>query len=991
MERKFKCAVNRHIINKIQTPQDPEIFTTGFENGEFTIEELAAYINQGYAVTAQHKGRKRDANFTCSDLLMVDIDKGWTVEEARENPYIQQYAALLYTTANHTPEKHRFRVVFVLNRTIADAREMVAAYDGVVRKFGGDGSCKEPCRGFFGSLGSNPIIFGNVLPDNELDTLISSGSIKRVSDRVCCDSGNDLGARASQTSGDPLEKDQMVRLARGQGRTVLLKDLPKLTPIYCPKHFPENNPSAYVITNRHGVNGIRCRKCCLAYWPKDELRKKRLPYNFYEIEDLIKEADYYQTPANVYDPDEVGAPSNLVSNLLDELPGERTCHLFSKQYLSHFEPGIPLHEGITFIRSPKASGKTQWLEKIVLDCKAAGQSVLLVGHRQTLLQSMAKRLELTCYFYVEGSAIRNNQPDDHYAICVDSIGKLLNPMFRNYDVVIIDESEQVFSHLTSDTLKSKRRQCYQKLFHYLRAGKSIIVADADLGPITADAVCAATQSGTPYHFYLNQRKESRCDLHAYESEFHLQAELMDAVRAGGRHYITTNSKKKAEVLQEAIRYEFGESRKTMLVTSETTSQPEVQAFVNNIKTDILNYDVVVASPTLGTGVDITFENDAQLVDTVFGFFVPRVNTHFDIDQQLARVRHPKAIKVWVAPDRFGFETEPEAILSEVLDNAVLNDTIIGFHDDGRPLLDETYLNVYAQVTAMSRASKNNLRANFMELRRRNGWKVVSIEPDTNLMKDGKNRYKKASDVIDAKRIDEICMADKINPETYRELRGKRDMGRRLTRAEENSMRRQELEAFYREDISPELVVLDKNGQLRKQVRMMELYSLPFDRLSEGSKADREAGHFLSDTSADPLKKAMLYQLLSAAGLADESNLIKTGVVVSQHTLGDFAKVCDEYAVKIQELFDINVRTRDLHTKTMQKLSKVLELIGLKNAPPTREKVGNVTTYYYELDVGSLDLVRGIVERRAGEVVKPALMLDFHGRSSKTSMRELLAW
>ena len=47
--------------------------------------------------------------------------------------------------------------------------------------------------------------------------------------------------------------------------------------------------------------------------------------------------------------------------------------------------------------------------------------------------------------------------------------------------------------------------------------------------------------------------------------------------------------------------------------------------------------VLVSHLAWGTGVDITFDNNAQLIDVVYGFFQARVNTHFDIDQQLSRV------------------------------------------------------------------------------------------------------------------------------------------------------------------------------------------------------------------------------------------------------------------------------------------------------------------------------------------------------------------
>jgi hypothetical protein len=978
MPHTLKLAINRHIINKIEFKDDPrwEIFTADCENVELTLAEFADHINQGHAFCAQHAKRKRNGNFTGTNVLTVDIDKGWTVEQALADPFVQRYGGILYTTPSHTKEIHRFRLVFVLDRMITDAAEMRLAYQGIIRKFGGDEACKDACRGFFGSTDSNPVIIGNALPYDELAKIITVGGERRMSDRVCSDTDGELGGKATQRSSAPLEKDQQVELARGSGRRVSLADLPKWTAIYCPIHS-DRRPSAFVVTSKNGVNGVRCQSCASTFWPPSELSRKRRPYDFYEVEDIVMQLEHDQDPDR-YDEDDADAPPGISAHAM----ALRTAHTFSSQFL----PDIEIQNGVTFVRSPKGSGKTQWLENVVTRCRLSGQSVLLVGHRQTLIQGIARRLNLTCYIYIEGGKTKNNQSSEYYAICVDSIGKLLRPNFDHYDVVIMDEAEQVFSHLTASTLRGKRRTCYVKLFHYLRAAKSVIVADADLGPITVGAVCESIKPDTPYRFYLNRYKESRCDFHYYEDHDHLVEVMVETIRAGGRHFVSTNSKKKAEVLLEAIRREFGDKRNTMLVTSETTSDADVQNFVHNIKTEILMYDVTVASPTLGTGVDITFPNEEQLVDTVFGFFVPRVNTHFDIDQQLSRVRHPKAIKAWVTPERFGFETEPDVIRNEVLDSAALNDVLIGYEDDGRPKLDEGYLNVYAQVTGISRASKNNLRENLLNLRLRNGWKVEHKLKDTDASKDGKKRIDQSKDELAAIRAENICAAKKITAEEYSDLHEKAQKGTLLTKDEGYSMRRQEIEAFYREEISLDLIGLDDDGRYREKVRTMQIYLTPLHQLATRSLADRKAGHFVTDTKLEPLKKMMLFKLLSAAGLADEHTPIKTDVVFSQSTLTAFAAVCQADAAKIQELFGVSVRTKDLHTKTIHKLSKILELIGLEKGPLIREKDHGVTTNTYELDIESWDQVRSIIDKRMGEVVSPAPLLDFSGKKKKPSKK-----
>ena len=84
-------------------------------------------------------------------------------------------------------------------------------------------------------------------------------------------------------------------------------------------------------------------------------------------------------------------------------------------------------------------------------------------------------------------------------------------------------------------------------------------------------------------------------------------------------------------------------------------------FRRNIKSEIKKYQVVLSSPSLGTGIDISFESDLDEIDVVYGFYENRVNTHTEIDQQLSRVRKPKEVHIWISPVIFNFETEFKSI------------------------------------------------------------------------------------------------------------------------------------------------------------------------------------------------------------------------------------------------------------------------------------------------------------------------------------------
>ena len=112
----------------------------------------------------------------------------------------------------------------------------------------------------------------------------------------------------------------------------------------------------------------------------------------------------------------------------------------------------------------------------------------------------------------------------------------------------------------------------------------------------------------------------------------------------------------------------------------------LRAFIQNVKQEILKYDVVLASPSLGTGVDISFPSDAQLVDVVVGLFVGGVTDHRDIDQQLLRVRNPKQVCVWIDPSKDNLETDYDAIMVDLKERHLQSLLEGGIADDHRLIL-----------------------------------------------------------------------------------------------------------------------------------------------------------------------------------------------------------------------------------------------------------------------------------------------------------------
>src|SRR5688500_5643606 len=124
--RMLKLALNPNLVDKNERGI-ASLFSTGWVNSELTLDEFTAAITErGWAYCSQLKGARKGSNFQACNVASVDVDHGLAVEEALANPFVRNHAVLLYTTGRHTPESHRFRVVFLLPETVVCARRMRA-------------------------------------------------------------------------------------------------------------------------------------------------------------------------------------------------------------------------------------------------------------------------------------------------------------------------------------------------------------------------------------------------------------------------------------------------------------------------------------------------------------------------------------------------------------------------------------------------------------------------------------------------------------------------------------------------------------------------------------------------------------------------------------------------------------------------------------------------------------------------------------------------
>jgi hypothetical protein len=249
-------SFNRAIVDK-NIGGNKLHFSEGWSPETVTLAELRDAIDAGFAFAPQFRdGRRLGVNFETSGFVAIDSDGTLSLEQALADPFIQQHAALWYTSNGKDGLDH-FRVVFVTEIPIAKGEQYRAALLGLAKRFKTDDRVADSARCFFGSRGSRPTILGNILPETELKVLISQG-------RAADDARRFARAASDETAADEQQIDGSVRdgvmirddleILLAHGGTGTIRTIPSRAAVHCPFHN-DANPSAFTLRSKKGQPG----------------------------------------------------------------------------------------------------------------------------------------------------------------------------------------------------------------------------------------------------------------------------------------------------------------------------------------------------------------------------------------------------------------------------------------------------------------------------------------------------------------------------------------------------------------------------------------------------------------------------------------------------------------------------------------------------------------------------------------------------------------
>ncbi|HLO49273.1 MAG TPA: plasmid replication protein, CyRepA1 family [Kamptonema sp.] len=347
----------------------------------------------------------------------------------------------------------------------------------------------------------------------------------------------------------------------------------------------------------------------------------------------------------------------------------------SSRYLGEFLP--PIDKQLICLKAGKGQNKTGWTASYLAPHLRNGGKVLVLTHRVQLGTEQSNRFGIP---YISDLGKFDEGALFGYILCFDSLRKNSQAKFNPKDWagawIVIDEVVQALWHLlNSSTMKDERVEILQNFKELIQlvlaTGGKIIVADADLNDLAIDYIKSLAGYDLEPWIVENKYQDESCEWKVYKYNGNtpekLVAAMFKAVEQGEKIFVSCSGQRKksrwgTQNLEALLKKKFPD-KKILRVDKDSVADPEDKAYgcVGKLNDVVPHYDIVIASPTLETGVSINVKH----FDSVWGIF-QGVQTVDSCSQALARVRDNVPRHVWAKKTGLSFIAGGETSYNSII-------------------------------------------------------------------------------------------------------------------------------------------------------------------------------------------------------------------------------------------------------------------------------------------------------------------------------------
>jgi hypothetical protein len=625
-------------------------------------------------------------------------------------------------------------------------------------------------------------------------------------------------------------------------------------------------------------------------------------------------------------------------------------------------------EGIAAFKSAKGTGKTNLMAELV----DSGLELAL-GHRIALMRNLCQRLGINYrgdldrlngeYVDADGYTLRVGGVVDGTLLAVDP------SKFAGCNL-ILDEFVQVMRHLLTSSTCNKdgaRPVLLDRFAQLVKSARRIIVADADLAKPYLDYLAALRGDNAPIWLLVNDARVEPCPITFIESPdaSAITARVLADVAAGERPLIVTDSKAGSKRLDWLIsEIETTGMGRCLLLNSDTSGGEDERLVITDPNKTITAYQVVIATPSMATGVSI----EVPHFDKVYGIFWGASSTDADMSQALARVRQPIPRVVWCAKygrnfSKVGRDTNPLRLKKLLQDkaNATAQMTAASLGALASNITDYDWLNPHVDLWSRIEADRNRSMLSL-----RSALKVRLIHEGHHLTVERLDSDQAAKQQMAAVRL-------QIKESEARATAGAANLtatqakaletAEHLDNDERLALRKWHLADFHAiplDQVTAEMVLLDNDGRYRGQLLELEAFLHPETASAAVVRSvERQAQHHRGICPWDISTSELRRQVRVRLGL-DQWLHKSDEWMTDDDALTQFDAHVRAMAPQVKAALNVTIKP---DMSPQQILGQLLDQMGL--ATVSRQvRDGKQRTRVYKIDQDAKATALAILARRA---------------------------
>ena len=410
---------------------------------------------------------------------------------------------------------------------------------------------------------------------------------------------------------------------------------------YTNQIYPMRGCSRHIVNECYQVRGIVPIGELHNDSNKKEISTKCGGIKFKTVEGKSKGLNYARTKLGRITKNIINGKTKKQNENLDDSVNNILINKYESDKLNDIDPKYP----VEILKAEKGIGKTNKVIEYIK--KHNPKRVLYVSFRKSLSRNIERRFNIHGFDFKVYLDIKGKINEDRIICQVESLQRV---ELSKFDLIILDEFEQIIKQFTSSNSNAYRS--YVRYESLLNAASKIVIMDADI----------CNESLISIRRIIGDDRQILLQNNTYTKKFNIEYTTCEETIRDHMAYSLYNNKKiiiatnvnkyrdneLVEYLkkcryplhhrgwskEEHLRRCKESEPKILLYTEETLSKQNVKDTLTDVNSTWVNYDVVIYSPSIQSGVSFEKEH----FDEVYGIFTNNTNSYLDCSQMLHRVR-----------------------------------------------------------------------------------------------------------------------------------------------------------------------------------------------------------------------------------------------------------------------------------------------------------------------------------------------------------------